>query len=160
MKIEIVSMFTETETKISYLLIYSPCLPLLVFLLRFVKHALFRSRERSRDRSEMYLYSHSSRSEFVCRSGQLGPAGGMTSDRSGHFPSRSHVNIQHVNIGHVNIALQYSININTVEVDPHSDLLHICTANPRIFTPLPQRIYTEVQLPIKALTSLATWQQP
>ncbi len=23
-------------------------------------------------------------------------------------------------------SLQYSININTVEVDPHSDLLHIC----------------------------------
>ncbi len=23
-------------------------------------------------------------------------------------------------------SLQYSININTVEIDPHSDLLHIC----------------------------------
>ena len=31
----------------------------------------------------------SSRSE----GSQLGPAGGMTSDRSEHFPSRSHVNI-------------------------------------------------------------------
>ena len=31
----------------------------------------------------------SSRSE----DSQLGPAGGMTSDRSEHFPSRSHVNI-------------------------------------------------------------------
>ncbi len=28
-------------------------------------------------------------------------------------------------------SLQYSININTVEVDPHSDLLHICIAKPK-----------------------------
>ncbi len=27
-------------------------------------------------------------------------------------------------------SLQYSININTVEVDPHSDLLHICIMKP------------------------------
>ena len=27
--------------------------------------------------------------------------------------------------------LQYSININTVEVDPHSDLLHICIVKPK-----------------------------
>ncbi len=26
--------------------------------------------------------------------------------------------------------LQYSININIVEVDPHSDLLHICIVKP------------------------------
>ncbi len=28
-------------------------------------------------------------------------------------------------------SLQYSINFNTVEVDPHSDLLHICTVKPK-----------------------------
>ena len=28
-------------------------------------------------------------------------------------------------------SLQYSININTVEVDPHSDLLHICIVKPK-----------------------------
>ncbi len=28
-------------------------------------------------------------------------------------------------------ALQYSISINTVEVDPHSDLLHICIMKPK-----------------------------
>ena len=27
-------------------------------------------------------------------------------------------------------SLQYNININTVEVDPHSDLLHICIVKP------------------------------
>ncbi len=27
--------------------------------------------------------------------------------------------------------LQYSININWVEVDPHSDLLHICIVKPK-----------------------------
>ena len=28
-------------------------------------------------------------------------------------------------------SLQHSININTVEVDPHSDLLHICIVKPK-----------------------------
>ena len=28
-------------------------------------------------------------------------------------------------------SLQYSININTVEVEPHSDLLHICIVKPK-----------------------------
>ena len=28
-------------------------------------------------------------------------------------------------------SLQYSININTVEVDPHSDLLHFCIVKPK-----------------------------
>ena len=28
-------------------------------------------------------------------------------------------------------SLQYSININTIEVDPHSDLLHICIVKPK-----------------------------
>ena len=28
-------------------------------------------------------------------------------------------------------SLQYNININTVEVDPHSDLLHICIVKPK-----------------------------
>ena len=28
-------------------------------------------------------------------------------------------------------SLQYSININTVGVDPHSDLLHICIVKPK-----------------------------
>ncbi len=28
-------------------------------------------------------------------------------------------------------SLQYSININTVEVDPHSDFLHICIVKPK-----------------------------
>ena len=28
-------------------------------------------------------------------------------------------------------SLLYSININTVEVDPHSDLLHICIVKPK-----------------------------
>ena len=28
-------------------------------------------------------------------------------------------------------SLQYSININTVEVDPHSDLLHSCIVKPK-----------------------------
>ena len=28
-------------------------------------------------------------------------------------------------------SLEYSININTVEVDPHSDLLHICIVKPK-----------------------------
>ncbi len=28
-------------------------------------------------------------------------------------------------------SLQYSININIVEVDPHSDLLHICIVKPK-----------------------------
>ncbi len=28
-------------------------------------------------------------------------------------------------------SFQYSININTVEVDPHSDLLHICIVKPK-----------------------------
>ena len=28
-------------------------------------------------------------------------------------------------------SLQYSININTVEIDPHSDLLHICIVKPK-----------------------------
>ncbi len=28
-------------------------------------------------------------------------------------------------------SLQYSININTVAVDPHSDLLHICIVKPK-----------------------------
>ena len=28
-------------------------------------------------------------------------------------------------------SLQYSININTIEVEPHSDLLHICTVKPK-----------------------------
>ncbi len=28
-------------------------------------------------------------------------------------------------------SLQYSINFNTVEVDPHSDLLHICIVKPK-----------------------------
>ncbi len=28
-------------------------------------------------------------------------------------------------------SLQYSININTVEVDPNSDLLHICIVKPK-----------------------------
>ncbi len=28
-------------------------------------------------------------------------------------------------------SLQYSININTVEVDPYSDLLHICIVKPK-----------------------------
>ncbi len=28
-------------------------------------------------------------------------------------------------------SLQYSININTVEVDPHSDLLYICIVKPK-----------------------------
>ncbi len=28
-------------------------------------------------------------------------------------------------------SFQYSININTVEVDPHSDLLHICSVKPK-----------------------------
>ena len=31
----------------------------------------------------------------------------------------------------INCSLQYSININTVEVDPHSDLLHICIVKPK-----------------------------
>ncbi len=28
-------------------------------------------------------------------------------------------------------SLQYSININTVEVDPHSNLLHMCIVKPK-----------------------------
>ena len=28
-------------------------------------------------------------------------------------------------------SLQYSIKVNTVEVDPHSDLLHICIVKPK-----------------------------
>ncbi len=28
-------------------------------------------------------------------------------------------------------SLQYSIRVNTVEVDPHSDLLHICIVKPK-----------------------------
>ena len=28
-------------------------------------------------------------------------------------------------------SFQYSININTVKVDPHSDLLHICIVKPK-----------------------------
>ena len=28
-------------------------------------------------------------------------------------------------------SVQYSINTNTVEVDPHSDLLHICMVKPK-----------------------------
>ncbi len=31
----------------------------------------------------------------------------------------------------INCSLQYSINISTVEVDPHSDLLHICIVKPK-----------------------------
>ena len=34
-------------------------------------------------------------------------------------------------------SLQYSININTVEVDPHSDLLHICLVKPTNCIPFP-----------------------
>ena len=30
-------------------------------------------------------------------------------------------------------SLQYSININTVKADPHSDLLHICIVKPKNF---------------------------
>ena len=33
-------------------------------------------------------------------------------------------------------SLQYSININTVEVDPHSDLLHICIVKPKNTEPV------------------------
>ncbi len=36
------------------------------------------------------------------------------------------------------IPLQYSININTVEVDPHSDLLHICIVKPKNISIIPE----------------------
>ena len=51
--------------------------------------------ERAADTRLKYIYVHihlaldSSRSE----ESQLGRAGGMTSDKSEHFPSRSHVNL-------------------------------------------------------------------
>ncbi len=31
----------------------------------------------------------------------------------------------------ISCSLQYSININTVKVDPHLDLLHICIVKPK-----------------------------
>ena len=40
-------------------------------------------------------------------------------------------------------SLQYSININTVEVDPHSDLLHICIVKPKNTNVGPQTFSTK-----------------
>ncbi len=55
------------------------------------------------------VHIHPALDSFRSEDSQLGPAGGITSDRPGHFPSRSHVNIQHVNIAHVNIALSSTV---------------------------------------------------
>ena len=73
--------------------IYSPCLPLLFFIQGFVEHALFRSNEGSLDRSEMYCHIRPALGSSRSEDSQLGPASGMTSDRSDNFSTRSHVNI-------------------------------------------------------------------
>ncbi len=47
-------------------------------------------------------------------------------------------------------SLQYSININTVEVDPHSDLLHIYIVKPKNFL----LYYGEIQLHFNLLENI------
>jgi hypothetical protein len=58
------------------------------FLQGFVEHALFRSRERKR----ICVHIHPALDSPQSENSKLGPAGGMISDRSEHFPSQSHVN--------------------------------------------------------------------
>ena len=51
---------------------------------------------------------------------------------------------------HIIWSLQYNININTVEVDPHSDLLHICIVKPKNIS---HDIYLYILVPDGAVAS-------
>ncbi len=94
MKIEIVSMFTcdRYENHISFDLF--PCLPLLFFYSDLSSMRCSEA-ESATETGLRCISVHIHPALDSCRpeDSQLGPAGGMTLDRSKHFSSRSHVNI-------------------------------------------------------------------